>query len=110
MRSSSAYHPRVHPAATLPIERAQSSAPRWTMLQFWAFRVVFIYFILDAFPDLLRRLPGGFSVLVWYWKTWNAVLPWFGANVLRLRDPQGLVLPITPVLLGDFRGAYVLMP
>jgi hypothetical protein len=79
------------------------------MLQSWAFRVVFVYFILDALPDLLRRFPGGFSVLVWYWKTWNAVLSWFGAHVLRLPDPQGLVLPITPVLLGDFKGAYVLM-
>ena len=97
------------PAATLPAERAQVSAPYWTMLQCWAFRVLFIYFILDALPDLLLRLPGGTAVLGLYWKTWNAVLPWFGANVLQMPDPQRLVLPISTVLLGDFAGAYVLM-
>jgi hypothetical protein len=103
------YYARMLPTAALPAEGAQVSAPHWTMLQCWAFRVVFVYFILDALPDLLRRLPGGFSVLVVYWKTWNAILPWFGRHVLRLPDPQGLVLPISPVLLGDFAGAYVLM-
>jgi len=79
------------------------------MLQRWGFRVVFIYFILDALPDLLLRLPGGLAVLGLYWKTWNAILPWFGAHILRVSDPLRLVLPISPVLLGDFAGAYVLM-
>ena len=88
---------------------ARASPQKWTMLQCWGFRVVFIYFILDALPDLLLRLPGGPSVLGVYWHTWNAVLPWFGAHVLRVPDPQRLVLPISPVLLGDFAGAYVLM-
>ena len=37
--------------------------PPWTALQRAAFRVAFVYFILDAFPDLLRRLPGGPAVL-----------------------------------------------
>jgi hypothetical protein len=99
------YYARMLPTPALPAEGAQVSAPHWTMLQCWAFRVVFVYFILDALPDLLRRLPGGFSVLVVYWKTWNAIVPWFGRHVLRLPDPQGLVLPISPVLLGDFAGA-----
>src|SRR4030095_7165622 len=93
----------------LPVQRAQISAPHWTTLQCWAFRVIFVYFTLDALPDLLLRLPGGTSVLALYWRTWNAVLPWFGAHVLRASDPQSLVLPIAPVLLGDFAGAYVLM-
>ena len=93
----------------LPVQRAQTSAPHWTTLQCWAFRVIFVYFTLDALPDLLLRLPGGTSVLALYWKTWNAVLPWFGAHVLHASDPQSLVLPIAPVLLGDFAGAYVLM-
>jgi hypothetical protein len=36
------------------------------MLQRWGIRVVFIYFILDALPDLLLRLPGGPAVLGLY--------------------------------------------
>lgn len=79
------------------------------MLQRWAFRVAFVYFTLDALPDLLLRFPGGPSVLVPYWRMWNAILPWFGQYALRLPNAGNLRLPIVPVLLGDFAGGYVLM-
>jgi len=79
------------------------------MLECWAFRLLAVYFALDALPDLVLRLPRGGSLLVPYWKTWNAVLPWFGAHILHLSNPQRLQLPVVSVLLGDFTGAYVLM-
>ncbi len=89
------------------------SAAQWTALQRWAFRVAFVYFTLDALPDLLLRLPGrrfgGPFLLGLYWKVWNPVLPWFGRHVLRVRNPDSLPLPTGPILLGDFAGGYVLM-
>jgi hypothetical protein len=88
---------------------AASFEPQWTALQRWAFRIAFVYFTLDAVPDLLLRLPGGPGILVPYWKMWNAVLPWFGHYVLRAPNPANLRLPIASVLLGDFAGGYVLM-
>jgi hypothetical protein len=82
---------------------------RWTALQRWAFRVAFVYFTLDAFPDMVLRFPGGPFLLVLYWKVWNPVLPWFGRYVVHARNPRGLPLPRDPILLGDFAGGYVLM-
>jgi hypothetical protein len=91
----------------------EPSGTRWTALQRWAFRVVFIYFTLDALPDLLLRLPGrrfgGQFLLVLYWKIWNPILPWFGHHILHARNPGSLSLPTGPILLGDFAGGYVLM-
>jgi len=91
----------------------EPSGTRWTALQRWAFRVAFVYFVLDALPDLLLRLPGrrfgGQFLLVLYWKIWNPVLPWFGRYILHVRNPGSLPLPTGPVLLGDFAGGYVLM-
>lgn len=86
-----------------------SSGPQWTVLQRFTLGVALVYFTLDALPDLLLWMPGGRSVLVLYWKVWNAVLPWFGRYVLHARNPGNLPLPTTPVLLGDFAGGYVLM-
>lgn len=86
-----------------------SSGGRWTALQRWAFRVAFVYFTLDAFPDLLLRFPGGPFVLALYWRIWNAVLPWFGRYIVHARNPGSLPLPTAPILLGDFAGGYVLM-
>ena len=81
----------------------------WTAKRRFAIRVALVYFTLDALPDLLLRCPGGTSVLVVYWRIWNAVLPWFGRHVLHARNPDKLPLPTAPVLLGDFAGGYVLM-
>lgn len=99
--TSSATAPRQDPAT--PSDAA------WTALQRFTFRVAFVYFILDALPDLLLKFPGGPTVLRLYWKIWNALLPWFGRYVLHVRDPRSLPLPTAPVLLGDFAGGYVLM-
>lgn len=103
--ASSRIAPAQHPKA--------SSGTRWTALQRWAFRVAFVYFILDALPDLLLRLPGrrlgGPFLLVLYWKIWNPVLPWFGRYILHVRNPGSLPLPTGPILLGDLAGGYVLM-
>jgi hypothetical protein len=71
--------------------------------------VAFVYFILDAFPDLVLRFPGGSFALVLYWRIWNAVLPWFGRYILHVRSPGNLTLPTAPILLGDFAGGYVVM-
>ena len=91
-------------------QQSQALPGPWgTAFHCWAFRVALVYFALDALPDLLLRLPGGPTVLVPYWKTWNAVLPWFGRYVLRVPNPGNLTLPIAPVLLGDLAGGYVLM-
>jgi hypothetical protein len=86
-----------------------TSGPKWTAGRRFALRVALVYFTLDALPDLLLRCPGGASVLVVYWRIWNAVLPWFGRFVLHARNPDKLPLPTVPVLLGDFAGGYVLM-
>jgi hypothetical protein len=85
------------------------TGPRWTALQHWAFGVAFVYFTLDALPDLLLRLPGGRAIFPLYWRIWNPVLPWFGRYALHARNPDSLRLPTGPILLGDFPGGYVLM-
>jgi hypothetical protein len=91
----------------------ESSGTRWSALERWVFRVALVYFVLDALPDLLLRLPGrqfgGQFLLVLYWKIWNPVLPWFGRYILHVRNPDSLPLPTGPVLVGDFAGGYVLM-
>lgn len=78
----------------------KTSGTRWTAPQLWAFRVAFVYFTLDALPDLLLRLPGlrfgGQFLLVLYWKIWNPVLPWFGLYVLHVRNPDSLPLLLAP--------------
>jgi hypothetical protein len=85
------------------------SGARSAAIRCYAVRAACVYFALDALPDLLVRFPGGPAILVPYWKTWNAILPWFGRYVLRAANPGSLPLPISSALLGDFAGGYVLM-
>jgi hypothetical protein len=59
----------------------------WSAAQRALFRFAFAYFVLYSFPFPLGQIPGTEKVAEWYGKLWEAIVPWVGAHVLRLREP-----------------------
>ena len=56
----------------------------WTLAQRFGFRFLLVYVVLYTFPGPINELPGTDFLSDPYSALWRAVVPWFGAHVLRL--------------------------
>lgn len=69
----------------------------WSLSRLLAFRFTLIYLLLYTFPGPVQELPWTDWLGNSYGKIWKAVVPWFGAHVLRLGTP----ISIRPSGSGD---------
>jgi hypothetical protein len=62
----------------------------WTFAERFGFRFLVVYVVLYTFPGPINELPGTDFISTPYAAIWRAVVPWFGAHVLRLAQPISL--------------------
>src|SRR5215831_15646500 len=84
--------PSYHPFSDRGSEPAAQDRTRdWTLAQRFGFRVLLVYLVLYTFPGPFSELYGTDFISRPYTAIWHAVVPWFGAHVLRLANPISLV-------------------
>ncbi len=71
-------------AVASPVQR------NWTLAQRFGFRFLLLYVVLYTFPGPINELPGTDFLSDPYSALWRAVVPWFGAHVLRLSHPVSI--------------------
>ena len=62
----------------------------WTLAERFGFRFLLVYAVLYTFPGPLSELPGTDFISNPYGAIWRAVVPWFGAHILRLAKPVSI--------------------
>src|SRR5438105_2440749 len=73
------------------IGSAPESAPAdWTLAQRFGFRTLLVYVVLYTFPGPINELPGTDFLSDPYAALCRAIVPWFGAHVLRLSQPVSI--------------------
>ena len=75
----------------------------WSAWRRIAFRFVFTYLVVYNLPFPIGTIPFTGKPQAWYTAIWNALVPWFGAHVLRLAKP----ITIFPSGSGDKTYDYV---
>src|SRR5262245_22641333 len=96
------YHPRSDRGA----EPTQETTRDWTLAERFGFRVLVVYVALYTFPGPLSELYGTDFISNPYSAVWRAVVPWFGAHILRLGHP----ISIQPSGSGDKLFDWVEIP
>ena len=86
-----------------PPVQGREAPVQWGALQRVGFRFAALYFVLYLLPFPVDYVPGASVVTGWYTKAWEAVVPWVGANVLRLAAP----ITVLPNGSGDTTWSYV---
>lgn len=85
--SASPYHPLSDRDSE---SIAQSGTRDWTLAERFGFRLLVVYVVLYTFPGPINELYGTDFITGPYGALWRVVVPWFGANVLRLANPVSL--------------------
>lgn len=75
----------------------------WPVPLRWAFRFIFVYFVLYCFPEPLNLVPGFEPVDSWLNERWRRFIPWVGEHVLHLPER----ITIFPAGSGDTTFNYV---
>jgi len=85
--SSIASTPPYHPFSDRDTEPAARETTReWTLAERFGFRFLLVYVVLYTFPGPINELQGTDFISEPYNAIWHAVVPWFGAHVLRLAN------------------------
>lgn len=90
---STAPAPSYHPYSDRGAEPAPQEAGEtrdWTLAERFGFRFLLVYLVLYTFPGPINELHGTDFITEPYAAIWRAVVPWFGAHVLRLANPVSL--------------------
>ena len=83
--------PSYHPFSDRGTEPApQEAAREWTLAERFGFRFLVVYLVLYTFPGPINELHGTDFISEPYSAIWHAVVPWFGAHILRLANPINL--------------------
>lgn len=69
------------------VMQVESPYQPWTIRQLLWFRFFLVFFSLYIFPFPLGHVPGLHILTQWYTRIWHAVVPWVGAQVLKLDEP-----------------------
>jgi hypothetical protein len=80
--------PSYHPRSDRGAEPTTQEATRdWTFAERFGFRFLLVYLVLYTFPGPINELHGTDFISEPYSAIWHAVVPWFGAHILRLANP-----------------------
>ncbi len=74
---------------------------RWAPARSYGFRMIFVYIMLFIFPFPLTHVPGLATLIGYYEKLWNTLVPWVGTHVF------GVAVTVRPNGSGDTTYNYI---